>query len=103
MRYGIWNNKGGVRASQASGAMFQAIKENVLSFRSKDPSRFVGGSVEFGEMPDSHSVTIVCSHHGKPLYDVKPGSYPVHDARPQVNSEPLERYKEAVKGLLSTL
>nr|VFK44186.1 MAG: Cellulose biosynthesis protein BcsQ [Candidatus Kentron sp. SD]VFK77901.1 MAG: Cellulose biosynthesis protein BcsQ [Candidatus Kentron sp. SD] len=91
------------KASQAFGAMFEAIKRNVLSFKEKDPSRFVNGEAEFGEMPDSHSVSIVCSHHGKPLYKVTPGRYPVHDTTPQVNSEPLERYKQAVEKLLSTL
>nr|VFJ43207.1 MAG: Cellulose biosynthesis protein BcsQ [Candidatus Kentron sp. FW] len=91
------------KASQAFGAMFEQIKKNVLSFQMEDPSRFVNGTAEFGEMPDSHSVTIVCSHHGKPLYKVTPGPYSVHDTRPQVNLEPLERYKNAVETLLSTL
>lgn len=91
------------KASQAFRAMFEAIKENVLTIQKEDSSRFVNGEAEFGEMPDSHSVSIVCSHHGKPLYKVTPGPYRVYDTRPQVNPEPLERYKQAVKKLLSTL
>ncbi|MCI5150634.1 MAG: ParA family protein [Candidatus Electrothrix sp. MAN1_4] len=91
------------KASKAFEAMFNAIKENVLKFQKADNSRFVNGKAIFREMPDSHSVTIVCSHYGMPLYKVNPGKYKVHDTNPQVNSGPLDRYKENVRELLSTL
>jgi chromosome partitioning protein len=91
------------KASKAFSAMLEAIKNNVEEFKRKNPSNFVNGNAVFDEMPDSHSVAIVCSHHGKPLYDVKPGKYQVHDTNPQVNPGPLNRYKEAVERLLNTL
>ena len=56
-----------------------------------------------GDIPDSHSVAIVCSHEGRPLYTVSPGRYTVHDTEPQVNSEPLDRYKDAVKDFIATI
>nr|VFK30440.1 MAG: AAA domain-containing protein [Candidatus Kentron sp. MB]VFK34427.1 MAG: AAA domain-containing protein [Candidatus Kentron sp. MB]VFK76698.1 MAG: AAA domain-containing protein [Candidatus Kentron sp. MB] len=98
-----YNTQYNKEASKAFGAMFEQIKKNVLSFQERDSSRFVSRKAEFEDMPDTHSVSIVCSHHGKPLYSVAPGKYPVHDTRPQVNPEPLERYKKAVEKLLSTL
>ena len=91
------------KASKAFEAMFNAIKENVITFQKNDSTRFVNGRAIFREMPDSHSVAIVCSHYGRPLYKVTPGKYKVHDANPQVNSGPLERYKDNVKELLATL
>ena len=57
----------------------------------------------FEDVPDSHSVAIVCSHKGMPLYELKPGRYPVHDTEPQVNSEPLDRYKAAVSSFIKTI
>ncbi|HCU24927.1 MAG TPA: ATPase, partial [Deltaproteobacteria bacterium] len=63
----------------------------------------VGGEVHFSEIPDNHSVAIVCSHLGRPLYSVTPGKYQVHDTNPQINPEPLERYKAAVSQLIQTL
>jgi chromosome partitioning protein len=52
--------------------------------------------VIFHDIPDSHSVAIVCSHSGIPLFQLKPGPYEVYDQNPQVNPEPLQRYKDAV-------
>jgi len=90
-------------ASKAFNAMFEAIKRRVDTLRSKLPTAFVDSQVNFKEIPDSHSVAIVCSHSGLPLSSVKPGKYQVHDTNPQVNSDPLNRYKDAVAQLLETL
>ena len=83
------------RASKAFRAMFEAIQERVESLRLKEPSNFVSGKSIFHDIPDSHSVSVVCSHLGLPLYALDPGQYAVHDENPQVNSEPLNRYKKA--------
>lgn len=91
------------KASKAFGAMFTEIQKRTEALRKADPSRFVSGETNFQEIPDNHSVAIVCSHLGKPLYDIQPGKYSVHDTNPQVNSEPLDRYKEAVDALLKTV
>ena len=91
------------RASKAFGAMFEEIKKRTRRLLKANPSIFSSKSPNFKVVPDNHSVAIVCSHLGKPLYAIKPGRYPVHDTRPQINDEPLDRYKDAVNDLLDTI
>jgi chromosome partitioning protein len=91
------------KASKAFGAMFEEIKKRTKHMQKSDPKRFVDGKVNFQEVPDNHSVAIVCSHQGSPLYKISPGHYQVHDTNPQVNDEPLDRYKEAVDALLAAV
>jgi chromosome partitioning protein len=91
------------KASKAFGAMFDEIKNRTKRLKKSDPSRFVDGNINFKVVPDNHSVAIVCSHLGKPLYSIHPGKYRVHDTHPQVNSEPLDRYKEAVAALIQDI
>jgi chromosome partitioning protein len=91
------------KASKAFGAMFAEIKKRTQRLQKADSSRFVSGKINFQEVPDNHSVAIVCSHLGRPLYKITPGHYQVHDTKPQVNDEPLDRYKEAVDDLLASI
>lgn len=85
-------------ASKAFAAMFDEIKRTVEVFFQKNRECFVSGGPKFIDMPDNHSVAIVSSHLGKPLYAITSGKYDVHDVTPQINPEPLERYKEAITG-----
>lgn len=91
------------KASKAFTAMFNEIKRRTAQLQQAAAKHFVNGKCTFADIPDSHSVAIVCSHHGIPLYAVEPGQHEVHDTRPQVNNEPLDRYKEAVATLISQL
>lgn len=91
------------KASKAFGAMFDEIKRRVEALQSAAPEHFNASGLNFADIPDSHSVAIVCSHKGLPLYALKPGRYEVHDSEPQVNSEPLDRYKTAVAALIATI
>ena len=88
------------KASKAFAAMFAEIKTRTTSLKDDCPAQFVSGEVNFQEVPDAHSVAIVCSHLGRPLYSLRPGQYEVHDTHPQVNSEPLDRYKSAISKLV---
>jgi chromosome partitioning protein len=90
------------KASKAFGAMFEEIKRRTERLQKADPTIFASG-VNFHVVPDNHSVAIVCSHLGRPLYTISPGKYQVHDTEPQVNDEPLDRYKEAVDELLALI
>jgi hypothetical protein len=70
------------RASKAFRAMFDEIKKRTKKLQKMDGSIFAGKTINFKVVPDNHSVAIVCSHQGKPLYLISPGKYPVHDTRP---------------------
>ena len=91
------------KASKAFGAMFDEIKRRVARLRKEAPAYFPKGAPLFEEVPDSHSVAIVCSHQGIPLYALKPGRYKVHNTEPQVNAGPLKRYKTAVAAIIKNV
>lgn len=91
------------KASKAFGAMFDEIKRRTQALAAAAPEYFDKDGPNFADIPDSHSVAVVCSHQGIPLYRLRPGKYEVHDEEPQVNQEPLDRYKVAVSKFLSIL
>lgn len=91
------------RASKAFRAMFEEIKNVTKAFYAKAPQAFPSSGPRFMDVPDSHSVAIVSSHLGVPLHSITPGRYEVHDENPQVNSEPLDRYKESIDALYKML
>ena len=91
------------KSSKAFEAMFKEIKSRTKGLREKARTHFVDGPVNFKDVPDAHSVSIVCAHQGCPLYALSPGRYEVHDTTPQVNPEPLDRYKKSIAALLSTI
>jgi chromosome partitioning protein len=91
------------KASKAFRAMFDEIKRRTDDLKTKAPQCFGHNGALFHDVPDSHSVAIVCSHKGMPLYSLRPGRYEVHDTEPQVNPEPLERYKTAVLEVIARI
>lgn len=92
------------KASKAFEAMFDEIKKRTKKLQKADPTIFfTAKGINFRVVPDNHSVAIVCSHLGRPLYSITSGHYKVHDTTPQVNDEPLDRYKEAIDELLESL
>ncbi len=91
------------KASKAFGAMFDEIRRRTDSLKETDPQCFTSGSTRYFQIPDAHSVAIVCSHLGRPLYSVQPGQYEVHDTNPQVNRGPLDRYKTAIAEFVTTI
>ena len=91
------------KASQAFAAMFRAIQDKVERLCETNPEVFTGHEPCFRDIPDAHSVAIICAHLGRPLSSIRPGRYEVYDTSPQVNDEPLDRYKEGVDALLGIL
>ena len=92
------------KASKAFGAMFDEIKSRAKKLLDGEPAAR-GGQVDeyFRDVPDTHSVAIVASHLGMPIRQIEVRSYKVFDKAPQVNSEPLERYKEAIERVVAVL
>ncbi|EFD0623709.1 ParA family protein [Escherichia coli] len=91
------------RASKAFSAMFDEIRDRAENLRTNKPTAFQGGNLKTFTVPDNHSVAIVSSHLGRPLFDIKPGRYQIHDTEPQINNEPLERYGAAIERLVQSL
>jgi hypothetical protein len=83
--------------------MFDEIQTRVERLRKAIPENFKAKGATFHDVPDAHTVAVVCSHLGKPLYAMAPGPYQVHDDRVQVNPEPLDRYKRGVEKLITSL
>lgn len=92
------------KASKAFGAMYKEIKRRVDGLRRHIPSHFsLAKSSEFLDIPDAHAVSVVASHLGLPLGKVRTKKYDIHGLDTQVNQEPLDRYKKAVKKLVALL
>ena len=90
------------RASQAFRAMFEEIKRRVEVLKHRKHEAFYTG-FKYYDIPDAHSPAIVCSHQGCPLSQLKPGQHAVHNTKPQVNPEPLDRYKKAIDEIVAAL
>ena len=91
-------------ASKAFAAMFNEIKDRVKQLQINHPAAFVKQSgYLFFDVPDNHSVAIVASHLGRPLYTLKLGKYDVHGVTPQINKEPLDRYKDAINIIIENI
>lgn len=93
------------KASKAFGAMYDEIKHRVETFRKKMPTVFSlpKGKEPFLDIPDAHAVSVVASHLGLPLNELRVKRYDIHGTETQVNAEPLDRYKKATTQLVSLL
>ena len=93
------------KASKAFGAMFNEIKLRAERLLREEPAARGGCVLEdyFLDVPDTHSVAIVASHLGMPIRQIEVRRYTVFDKMPQVNSEPLKRYKRAIGRVVALL
>ena len=91
------------KASKAFGAMFDEIKVRAEKLLEDEPAARGGQEGYFLDVPDTHSVAIVASHLGMPIRQIEVRSYKVFDKAPQVNSEPLKRYREAIARVVALL
>ena len=83
------------KASKAFGAVMTEIKTRVNEIKSEQTHLF-SGSFDYHDIPDAHSAAIVSSHSGKPIHRIKAGIHNVHNTKPQVNKENLDRYTESI-------
>lgn len=88
-------------ASKAFGAMYGEIQRRVLALAKADPSRFTAiGQNLFMDIPDAHSVSVVASHEGLPLHQIKLGPYTIYGNQTQVRKDSLERYRTDRKSVV---
>lgn len=91
-------------ASKAFGAMYGEIKRRIAKLHSNEPHRFsVPLDDLFMDIPDAHSVSVVASHEGLPLDQIKLGPYTIYDNTTQVRKDSLERYQGEVAALVAKL
>ena len=92
------------KASKAFGAMFDEIKTRAKRLLEEEPTARGGKDGRyFYDVPDTHSVAIVASHHGMPISRIEVGKYEVFDQEPMVNREPLKRYMDAIEQVVAIL
>lgn len=95
------------KPSRAFAAASKAIKETMDLVFSKRRSIFVDTtrkpSVNFLDVPDNHSASVVSSLTGTPVSSLKAGPHEIHGERIQVNSGPLGKYRDAIDSLVSML
>jgi cellulose biosynthesis protein BcsQ len=60
-------------------------------------------SSAFVEVPDYHSACVYSATTGTPLHKITPGPKVLDGERIQLNQEPLDRYKAALKGFVDRL
>nr|VFJ59296.1 MAG: AAA domain-containing protein [Candidatus Kentron sp. FW]VFJ63521.1 MAG: AAA domain-containing protein [Candidatus Kentron sp. FW] len=93
----------GEEASKSFRAMFEEIKKRVNNFKENAPNRFADGVELFSEMPDTHKVTIACSHKGIPPYKLGARNYKIHNENVAVPADQLDGYRAATEKLLETI
>ena len=95
------------RPAQAFQAMQEQIKNEVRNVhREHAHDYFDGRNFEdlFSNMPDAHTVAVVCSALGMPLYMAKPGRQQLGETTvTMINPEPLDRYKAEIAKIVEML
>lgn len=92
------------KASKAFSAMYDEIKSRTYALREVSTHSFSGTVANlFLDIPDAHSVSVVTSHMGIPLHQIKLGKYTIGAKDTQVPKESLKRYKTAFSKLVSFL
>jgi cellulose biosynthesis protein BcsQ len=94
----------GMKASRGFSAMFDEIKKrtNALAATGKVP--FSKAPDPYVDIPDSHTLSIICSHHGLPISALKPGQpYDVHNKTTVIPKTSYQTYSSAIHGLIARL
>lgn len=94
----------GEKASKGFSAMFDEIKKRTANLISARVVPFSSSKNRFVDIPDSHTLSIICSHYGLSISALTPGKiYEVHGKKTQVPKTSYELYKNAMDELISNL
>ena len=94
------------KPSKAFAAMQEQVEKEVSSLHESDKSHDYfsqerSSLIEY--MPDAHTVAVVSSSLGIPLYSLRVGPYTVEGTKTQINDEPLDRYKREISTIVDKL
>lgn len=93
----------GEKASKGFSAMFEEVKNRITKLKSNDGKIF-SSTYDFVDIPDSHTLSIICSHQGIPISMLKPAtSYKIYDKTTMVPKGSYDTYKRAIDNLISKL
>lgn len=95
------------KPSKAFEVSNQRIKKTVQGIYSKRRSIFStpgnDPTINFIEIPDYHSASVVASTTGTPLHKLKAGPWLLDAERVQINKGPLENYRSALSKFVDSL
>jgi cellulose biosynthesis protein BcsQ len=94
----------GSKASKGFSAMFDEIKRRTTALAATKLVPFSANKNLYVDIPDSHTLSIICSHHGLPISALKPGIvYNVHGKNTVVPRASYNTYINAIHDLISRL
>lgn len=94
----------GEKASKGFSAMFDEIKRRTDTLKKTSEVPFSTLSDHYVDIPDSHTLSIICSHHGLPISALKPAQqYDIHGKTTNVPRDSYNTYKTAMDALVSKL
>ncbi len=94
----------GSKASKGFSAMFDEIKRRTTALAATQSVSFSKNANLFVDIPDNHTLSIICSHNGLPISSLKPGKpYEVHEKTTVVPETSYDTYLAAIHNLISRL
>lgn len=94
----------GERASKGFSAMFDEIKRRTDSLEKTGAVPFSSLQNRYVDIPDNHTLSIICSHNGLTISTLKPATqYDIHGKTTIVPKDSYTTYKNAMDILVSQL
>ena len=94
----------GSKASKGFSAMFDEIKKRTETLKSTKSVNFSSNENIWIDIPDNHTLAIICSHHGLPISSLKVGKqYDINGETTVVPATSYNTYLTAIQDLISRL